>query len=187
MRKFLMVFLCAAALWAVWAQAAQAAVADKVIRLHVVANSDSEADQAYKLQVRDRVLAQVSRLTEAADSSAAAAELIEENLALIGQAAGENCAVQMEKKTFTTRDYGIFALPAGSYTALTVTVGEGAGQNWWCVVFPPLCQSATEEEFTAAAAQAGLTEGEIAFITGGERESVVFKFKTLEIISKIFG
>jgi len=187
MRKFLMLVLCAAVIWAVGADAARAAVADKVIRLHVVANSDSQADQAEKLVVRDRVLSAVEEITANATDSAAAAELIRENLAAIEEAAGESCRVDLGRKTFTTRNYGLFALPAGSYTALTVTVGEGLGRNWWCVVFPPLCQSGTEQEFAEAAARAGLSEGEIAFITGSDGQGVVFKFKTLEIIGKLFG
>jgi stage II sporulation protein R len=68
-----------------------------------------------------------------------------------------------------------------------VTIGRGKGENWWCVVFPPLCASVTEEEFTQAARQAGLSDNEISFITGDGNETVVIRFKTLEILDKLFN
>ena len=80
---------------------------------------------------------------------------------------------------FPTRDYETFSLPAGRYTALRVTIGEGQGHNWWCVVYPALCLSASAGELEAAAQAAGLSDGEIALITG-ESGGYELKFKALE-------
>lgn len=170
------------------ASAGRAALADRVLRLHVVANSDSEADQTVKLQVRDAVLAQAEPLLKGVSDRAAAETILEprlEELRLTArdtlEAAGfsDNVTVTLADQWFPTKDYGSFALPAGQYRALKVVIGEGKGQNWWCVVFPPLCMASVTEEMTAAAAQAGLTEQQVALITGQDG-GYVLKFKAIE-------
>ena len=170
------------------ASVGRAALADRVLRLHVVANSDSEADQAVKLQVRDAVLMQTQPLLEGVtDSTEAAAVLLPhlEELRLTArdtlEAAGfsDEVTVTLADQWFPTKDYGSFALPAGQYRALKVVIGEGEGQNWWCVVFPPLCLASVTEEVTATAAQAGLTEQQVALITGQDG-GYVLKFKVME-------
>ena len=170
------------------ASASRAALADQVLRLHVVANSDSEADQTVKLQVRDAVLEQAQPLLEdVTDSEKAEAVLTPhlEELRLTArdtlEAAGfpGDVTVSITDQWFPTKNYDSFALPAGQYRALKVVIGEGAGQNWWCVVFPPLCLAAVTEEVTAAAAQAGLTEDQVALITGQDG-GYVLKFKVIE-------
>ena len=170
------------------ASAGRAALADRVLRLHVVANSDSEADQTVKLQVRDAVLAQAEPLLKGVTDRAAAETILEprlEELRLTArdtlEAAGfsDNVTVTLADQWFPTKDYGSFALPAGRYRALKVVIGEGKGQNWWCVVFPPLCMASVTEEMTAAAAQAGLTEQQVALITGQDG-GYVLKFKAIE-------
>ena len=88
-------------------------------------------------------------------------------------------SVELSDQWFPTKQYGQFALPAGQYRALRVVIGEGEGQNWWCVVFPPLCLAAVTEEVTAAAAMAGLTEEQVALITGQDG-GYVLKFKVIE-------
>ena len=80
---------------------------------------------------------------------------------------------------FPTREYGEFALPAGQYRALKVVIGEGKGQNWWCVVFPPLCLASVSEEVAAAAIQGGFSEDQVALITGQDG-TYVLKFKVIE-------
>ena len=170
--------------------AEQSALADKVIRLHVIANSDDPADQALKLQVRDRILAEAGDLfdqgltraeAEAAitarlgDLAAAGAETVEE--------AGYDYPVTAsleESVWFPTKEYEDFALPAGEYTALRIVIGEGGGQNWWCVVFPPLCLGSVTETTAETAASAGFSEDEISLITG-ENEGYVVKFKAIEL------
>lgn len=170
------------------ASAGRAALADRVLRLHVVANSDSEADQTVKLQVRDAVLAQAEPLLKGVSDRAAAETILEprlEELRLTArdtlEAAGfsDNVTVTLADQWFPTKEYGSFALPAGQYRALKVVIGEGKGQNWWCVVFPPLCMASVTEEMTAAAAQAGLTEQQVALITGQDG-GYVLKFKAIE-------
>lgn len=170
------------------ASAGQAALAGRVLRLHVVANSDSPEDQAIKLQVRDAVLAQAQPLLEGMDSRELAEQALEphlEELRRTAQSTLENAGfsdavcVTLTDQWFPTRDYGSFALPAGQYRALKVVIGEGAGQNWWCVVFPPLCLVSVTEEVTAAAAQGGLSEEQTALITGQD-SSYVLKFKAIE-------
>ena len=165
------------------------ALADKVVRLHVLANSDSEEDQALKLKVRDRVLERAAELLEdSGDRDEAEARLTEALPELEGLAAAEIAAngydypvtARLEETSFTTREYDGFTLPAGKYLALRVVIGEGAGQNWWCVVFPPLCLGSVSETTAETAASAGFSEDEISLITG-ENEGYVVKFKAMEL------
>ena len=90
----------------------------------------------------------------------------------------------MQKEVFPTREYETFSLPAGTYTSLRVTIGEGSGHNWWCVVFPSICMSASMEEFEEAALTAGMTDGEIKLITE-ESDGYVLKFKSMELLQKV--
>ena len=87
---------------------------------------------------------------------------------------------------FPTKTYTDFALPAGQYTALRIEIGEGAGQNWWCVVFPPLCLGSVTETVAETAADAGLTEGQVSLITG-EDEGYVVKFRAIEVLEEFKG
>ncbi len=136
-------------------EAAAAPLAGKVLRLRVVAASDAPEDQTRKLLVRDEALALLApRLEGCSDLSQARAvveealpELCQSSEALL-QAEGAPAPVQIRlgEEDCPLRDYGSFALPAGTYETLTLTVGPGEGHNWWCVVFPPLCLAAAEEE-----------------------------------------
>ena len=127
-----------------------------ILRLHVVAASDSEEDQAVKLRVRDAVLGSLRQgLSDLADVEQAK-EYVEEMLPKIEQAANlilaeagfdDTVQVSLTEWEFPERNYETFSLPAGVYNALRVVIGEGEGQNWWCVVFPELCMGATTEEF----------------------------------------
>ncbi len=149
----------------------QAGLAEKVLRLHVIANSDSAGDQALKLAVRDSVLARVEALTRDADSAEKARRAVEAGMSDIRRAAEETVAAAGRDDTinltlgesyFPTKQYGDFALPAGRYDALRVVIGAGEGKNWWCVLFPPFCTAAV---FADTAAAAGLGEEEIRFLT----------------------
>jgi stage II sporulation protein R len=113
MRKFFLVLLSAAVITAVWADASRAAVADNVIRLHVIANSDSDADQAYKLEVRDRVVKLVSELTANATGSEQAEKIIGDNLELIRQAAGDNTRVALSVKKLSIQGLRAFRPACG--------------------------------------------------------------------------
>ncbi|HLO04966.1 MAG TPA: stage II sporulation protein R [Symbiobacteriaceae bacterium] len=126
----------------------QAEWAEQVVRLHVLANSDSEADQALKLQVRDAVLAEMPSLFTKATTQAEALQVVKRNLPAL-----ERLAKQIVTKAgytypvkasvgifdFPNRTYGDVTLPAGPYEALRLEIGEAKGANWWCVLFPPLC------------------------------------------------
>ena len=162
-------------------------LADKVVRLHVLANSDSEEDQALKLKVRDVVLERATAILEqSADRREAESRLRGELLELERIAAEEIAAegynypvtVELENTDFPTKEYDGFTLPAGEYLALRVIIGEGQGQNWWCVVFPPLCTAASAD-VPASALAAGFSEEEVRLITE-ESQGYVLKFKAVE-------
>ncbi len=172
----------------VWSSASASALAGQVLRLHVVANSDSQQDQALKLQVRDAVLAQASPLLEGVTSQAQAEEVLTPHLEELGQTARavldragcqDAVTVCLENQWFPTKVYDGFSLPAGTYRALRIVIGAGRGQNWWCVVFPPLCLASVTEEVSSTAAQAGLSENQVSLITGQDG-GYVLKFKLIE-------
>ena len=163
------------------------AIADKVVRLHVLANSDSETDQALKLKVRDRVLERAAELLEESENRDQAEKCLTEALPELEALAAEEIAAngyddpvtaRLEEASFPTKEYDGFTLPAGKYLALRVIIGEGAGKNWWCVVFPPLC-TAVSSDVPQTAMAAGLTEAEVGLITG-EDQGYVLKFKAVE-------
>lgn len=155
-----------------------------VVRLHVVANSNGAEDQAVKLLVRDAVLEEAARWYQGAGSMEEASSQLCTHLQSIAGAArqvlgeqgvGYSATAQMTEMYFPTRDYGDFCLPAGRYRTLRVTLGEGAGKNWWCVVFPSLClPAATQEE-----ALLTLPEGERQVVEGGQEVQV--KLKAVEL------
>lgn len=168
----------------------QRTLADKLIRLHVVANSDSQYDQMVKLRVRDAVLDETQRWLSGADDPAAAlAEHLGEIEAAAGQTlracgSGETVSVRLQNELFSRRNYETFSLPSGVYRTLRVTIGDGAGHNWWCVVFPALCMSASSDELEQAAEAAGITDGELRLITE-DGAAYKLKFRTVELFEKI--
>lgn len=110
-----------------------------VIRLHVIANSDSELDQTLKLQVRDAVL-DVSRCIPSSQIKNSLAALEDTaRLTLLSHGFNMPVKAQFGKFKFPVRTYGNATLPAGEYSAVRIIIGEGAGKNWWCVMYPPLC------------------------------------------------
>lgn len=179
-----------AALLGVWLDGQQAGLAEKVIRLHVIANSDSQADQALKLQVRDAVLAEAGGLIPAGASLDEAEDALRAGLGRLA-AAGAAAAgregyaypvtASLEHEVwFPTKEYTDFSLPAGPYTALRISIGSAQGHNWWCVVFPPLCLGSVTETAAESALESGLTEQQVALITG-EDGGYLVKFKALEL------
>lgn len=172
----------------VWASASQGALADRVLRLHVIANSDSETDQALKLEVRDAVLAAATPLLDGVSGRQEAEEALTPHLEELAQAGRQaldqaGCddaiTVSITDQWFPTKVYEDFSLPAGTYRALQVIIGEGAGQNWWCVVFPPLCLGSVSEETGETAAMAGLSDDQVSLITGQDG-GYVLRFKVME-------
>lgn len=188
----LLLGLCAALVWGAWSVQRQDALAQKVIRLHVIANSDSQPDQALKLQVRDRVLDYAAKvLQRASDMEDARQQLREalgriENIAqreIVRQGYDYPVTAQLTDSEFPLKTYDGFALPAGEYMALRLVIGEGAGQNWWCVVYPPLCTTAASDLGTAAV-QAGLSDDDLSLITG-EDTGYVLKFRSLDLWQRL--
>ena len=105
---------------------------------------------------------------------------------LAGEHRSDPVSVSLTEEQFPRRDYETFSLPAGTYEALRVTLGSGAGHNWWCVAFPALCLPATTEEFTEAASAAGMTADQVELVTE-DSERVRLKFRLLDWISDLFG
>ena len=171
-------------------QAQQQRLAEKLIRLHVVANSDTREDQRVKLLVRDAVLETANGLLRDAQNPEAALQTglpeleraANEKLASLG--CEETASVSLRRELFPTREYETFALPAGIYESLRVTIGEGEGHNWWCVVFPSICLTASMDELELAAQTAGFSDGEIRLITGAD-EGFVLKFRALELLQRL--
>ena len=181
----LCVFAAAYVLFGLDSLLLQRDIAEKTIRLHVVANSDSEEDQTQKLEVRDAVLGEVENLTKNCTSAGEAGRVLEKNLNRIRLAAQKvspyDISVSLKEEAFDTRRYDTFTLPAGTYPSLRVQIGEARGHNWWCVVFPSLCTAATCSGVEEYAQAGGFDETETRLITGGE-ETYCFRFKTLEWI-----
>lgn len=156
----------------------------KMIRLHVIANSDSDADQSMKLLVRDAVLARATELLSDSSDMADAWHRLRDALPSLEQTASAACGgaypvrAELGEAEFPLKEYDGFALPAGRYPALRVILGDGAGRNWWCVVYPPLCTAAcTDLEQTAI--DAGLSDDDVRLIT--EQDGCVLRFRTIEL------
>lgn len=169
-----------------WAQAKSASLSSKLIRLHVIAASDSDAEQEVKLSVRDAVLAYLAPELEGAANAHEARERVNAALPEIEAAArtaagGRDVSLTLGEEYYPSRDYEGFSLPAGRYVSLRVVLGEGRGRNWWCVVFPPLCLSAAE----ADEAMSALSEEDAAII--GDDGGVRLKFRLLELWGELMA
>ena len=184
----LLLALAVTILWGAASLGQQEELGRKVIRLHVIANSDSPEDQALKLRVRDRVLARAQEILEqSADMKQAEQALTAALPELTREAretlAAEGCAqpvqAQLEPAEFPTKDYDGFSLPAGKYLALRVIIGQGAGQNWWCVVFPSLCTAAACQWQDAGRA-AGLEEDDLSLMAE-EDAGYELRFRSVEL------
>ena len=144
----------------------QAYLSGELIRMHVVANSDTPVDQELKLKVREAICASIEADMQKIQNIDLAKQYLQENLPKLEEAANSilqqagvdmKAVVTMCKEVFPMRLYDTFRLPAGIYETLKVTIGEGDGQNWWCVAFPTLCIQSTGADFEAAAVGAGFS------------------------------
>lgn len=144
-------------------QTVAAQVREDTIRLHVLANSDTIEDQLLKLDVRDAILAALPAAVTQAETPQQAARALQNalpalqaaaNKALLAAHSGQTAAVRLEQFDFAAKDYGTFALPAGSYTALRVELGKAQGHNWFCVLYPALCVSGATAEYPTEAENA---------------------------------
>ena len=153
----------------------------KVIRLHIMANSNSEQDQALKLKVRDKIIEKSGSFLDGVSDKELAQRLTEENLENIKKIAEEEVAaqgfgypvhVEMMDMYFPTRQYDNVTLPAGRYDALRVLIGDSKGKNWWCVIFPQMCLGCAMKP---SATDALLTDNEKVIICNSEKFEVKFK------------
>ena len=140
---------------------------DQIIRLHVVADTDSQIDQEVKLLVRDEILRLVNMIKTDDISKEEALKQLQEQLPVLQEAANTilqqagqkyEAIVTLQQEAFPTRDYDTFSLPAGVYDSLRVTIGSGEGKNWWCVVFPDLCLPAVAADVEDTAVEAGFSD-----------------------------
>ena len=163
-----------------WATARQSSISSSLVRLHVLAHSNDAEEQALKLRVRDAVLQYISPKLEESKTVDEARDVLRTEmrgiaLAAASAAEGRQVQVSLGEEAYPTRDYEGFSLPAGRYESLRVTLGEGAGENWWCIVFPPVCLSAVQSE----PVQAVMNKDDYALVTS--QEGWELRFKTVEL------
>lgn len=164
----------------------------KMLRMHVIANSDSSYDQELKLKVRDAVLLEGEELFDGSITAADAVKRIAPHIERLEKAAYDviesngydyNVNITVEKEYFKTRVYdSSVTLPAGYYTAIKVVIGEGEGQNWWCVMFPPMCLPGATDDCDL---EKYLENDEIDVVTGNEKYKI--KFKIVEILEELLN
>lgn len=173
-------------------------IANSVFRLHVIANSDSEEDQALKLKVRDELLSYMNTLAKDCSSKeevvALAEEHQEEFKSIAEQVICDNgfsypVTLQIGNSDFPTKTYGDISLPAGTYDALRVQIGEAQGQNWWCVMFPPLCfvdvSTGVVPDDSKKEMQESLNDEEYDLISKTDNNEIHFKFKLIEFFQNL--
>ena len=163
-----------------------------VVRLHIVANSDSTEDQALKLRIRDVVTEYLDHALADIRDTESAKRYIREHLQTLSDlvqdvlhSAGCNMSAEVDfgAEAFDSRAYDTFTMPAGVYDALRITIGQGEGKNWWCVVFPSLCMGVAAEDFEAEAAGAGFPD---SLIGAMERETEYeIRFFLLDVLGRL--
>lgn len=158
-----------------------------VLRLHILANSDSVSDQSLKLKVRDDVIEYMSPLYIDATDKSDAIEITQQHLSSIEEIAqssvyeyGYNYSVDAKilNTYFDTRYYDDFTMPAGMYDALQISIGDASGKNWWCVMYPSLCVGASSKE----SMQDELSDSQYKLVTNDEFE---YEFKIVEYFEKL--
>lgn len=170
-------------------------VKNSVLRLHVVANSNSAEDQELKLKVRDAVLKSTEKLFAKTKSREEAIKAASDNTDIIKEAAlkvihsnkyNYDVNISVGRQYFPTKTYeGGFRLPAGEYDAVKVVIGNGEGKNWWCVMYPPLCFSGSVKKSNKAKLEDVLKDDEIKFVSYPAPSEIEVKFKIAEVIGEI--
>lgn len=189
-KRIAIVGILVAMVWTGGLLADSARLRHDILRLHVVAASDSAADQAIKLDVRDAILASLEDgLKDLTDPDEALA-YVQMMLPKLEQAANrvltasgfeESAAVELKREAFPVRQYDTFSLPSGVYNSLRVTIGDGAGKNWWCVVFPQLCVGATAAEFVETANTSDMPQS----LTGALEGEYEIRFWVLDKLGQL--
>ncbi len=189
---FLYTSICAIS----YAQNISTDIANSVFRLHVIANSDSKEDQDLKYKVRDSLLDYMNSICKNCESKQEAISMVEKNKGTFEQIAIDTVKEQgysypvkinIGNFEFPTKNYGDISLPAGYYDALRVEIGEAKGQNWWCVMFPPLCfvdiTSGVVPDESKELMENSLSEEEFALVSDKTNHEIQFKFKLLEFFN----
>lgn len=167
-------------------------IRNNVLRLHILANSDSKEDQQLKLKVRDRLLIEGKDLFFNAENQQQAAKMAENQLDLLTKAAEDEIAksnynyqvkIEISPTYFETRSYDDITLPAGTYEAVRVLIGEGEGKNWWCVMFPPMCIPVACENSDNKTIDDVLDEDQVDIVKNHPKYEI--KFKSVEIYQDI--
>lgn len=169
-------------------------IRDGVLRLHIVANSDSESDQQNKMSVRDGIAQLCSQLFYSSDSKAQAMESARQNGDVIvakaeeilkSRGSDDSVRVTVRQRFFPTRTYEGVSLPAGVYDTVDVEIGSAAGKNFWCVMFPDICVGASDADGNKEKMSDVLTGGALEMTTDTEETSVKFRFAIVEIFENI--
>ena len=199
-RKPIIIALCIAVAFAILSIIArniseEAEIYGKTLRLHVLANSDSEEDQNLKLAVKDAVILRISDDLSLCKTKEEAEKVIMENKEELEETANRilesagkepTAKLTLTKEQYPERTYGNLTLPAGEYSSVRILLGEAEGQNWWCVLFPQVCtETATPVEETLA--QAGFTSAQIRLLTDQEKPTYKIKFKVVELFGSLFA
>ena len=180
-----------------YAQNVSTDIADSVFRLHVIANSDSEEDQNLKYIVRDNLLSYMKEICSDCTNKEEAIRIVQEHSKDFEQIAkttineqgySYDVKINIGNFEFPTKTYGDISLPAGYYDALRVEIGEAKGQNWWCVMFPPLCfvdvTSGVVPDESKEVIEENLDEEEYALISDDSNDELQFKFKLIEFFQQ---
>ena len=196
MKKILtysLLVLCVTLIISVIPTEAEGAIYEDTVRLHILANSNSEEDQSLKLIIRDEILLEFSEELGSLGSTEEAKEQIgallpeiegfaEEKITELGYS--YKVKASLSEEWYDTREYESFSLPKGYYTSLKIIIGEGVGKNWWCVMYPPLCLDIATEKAPQDDAVKKYSENEFILIS---KNGYNAKFKVLELVSSIFS
>ena len=191
--KYAFVTLAAAMLLCVLPTEAEGEIYEDTLRLHILANSDSSDDQELKIEIRNRLLNKYGSVLSDVKSIDDAKLTMEELLCDIEADAERwvseygynyNVRASLSEEWYDTREYENFTLPKGYYTSLRIIIGEGEGQNWWCVMYPPLCLDMASEPAPHDDGIIDYSKEEIQLISGGKYQ---IKFKILEDLSYLFA
>ena len=197
MKKILILSVCICLLFvalSVMPVHGEAEIYDEVLRLHVVANSDSDSDQALKLDVRDGIIEVTRELTADCHGLEQTSAVVSENLSVIAEEAQRiiqangysyDVEVRIGREEYPRKTYASLCFPAGEYLSLQVLIGDAAGQNWWCVLFPPLCLDAASSSNEDAFISVGFTPEQYKVITETDSPKYKARFKLLEVIEDI--
>jgi len=182
-RRIMVCGLIALLCWSVFLIADRRRLQTGLIRFHVVAHSDSDADQEIKRNIRDVVLESIQEDIRKIGDIKEAREYLQNHLPIIQLLVERtlhdlgfvgNATVTLCKEQFDIRHYDTFSLPAGVYESLRIVIGDGLGHNWWCVSFPGLCIPATTVEFCDTAVGAGFSEPLVQSLSGNEEYEIHF-------------